>query len=111
MSCEDTNFILTSISSILAILLLASELLPYATSSRCNGVLEGISHICGSPSCFISNKNIRIQNDELKIENTKLKIDNDDLKHIIDDIKINVITELKEDISKLRSSFETTRHS
>lgn len=106
MKCSNLDLYFTAISSVLGICLLISEMLPYASSSRCNSILEGMSHICCRAGCLVSNKNIRIQNDELKEENVKLRIDNKDLKHIIEDIKNNVINELRSEIRKLRTSLD-----
>lgn len=105
MLCTDLNFVLTTISSILACLLLISEMLPYATSSRCNSVLESVNHVF-SLSCLISNKGVRTLNTELIKENNRLQVDNSNLTDIIDNIKTNVVDGLRHEIVQLRNSFD-----
>jgi len=88
--------ILSSLSSIFTIMLLISELLPYASSSKCNSLIEGISHIFCQTSCLVSNKNIRCENDEMRQE--------------IEHLKKVVLANIADDIKKLRKSFECNKN-
>jgi hypothetical protein len=106
MLCASLTNILSSASTIFAILLLVSELLPYASSSKCNSIVEGVSHIFCRTSCFVSNKNIRFENDELKHENVELKEDNKVLVDEINQLKQVVLHDIADEIQKLRKSFE-----
>lgn len=98
--------ILSSLASMFAILLLVSELLPYASSSKCNSLLEGVSHIFCYTSCLVSNKNIRFENEEMKQEIVNLKTDKRELVDEIDYLKQVVLANIADDIKKLRTSFE-----
>jgi hypothetical protein len=50
-----------------------SEFLPYASSSRCNSILEALSHIFCKNNCLRSNKQIVYDNAELVKEVSHLK--------------------------------------
>ncbi len=102
--------VLSSLSSMFAILLLISELLPYASSSKCNSLIEGASHIFCRTSCLVSNKNIRFENDEMRQEITDLKTDKQELINEINHLKKVVLANIADDIKKLRTSFETHKN-
>lgn|SRR5574343_83342 len=67
------NSLLTIITTISGVLLLISEFLPYASSSKCNSIMEGISHIVCKNNCLKSNKQIIYDNHELCKEVVQLK--------------------------------------
>lgn len=106
MECSSITNILSSISTVFAILLLVSELLPYASSSKCNSLVEGVSHIFCKASCFVSNKNIRFENEELKSEVIELKSTKAELVEEINHLKKVVLNDISNEIRKLRTSFE-----
>lgn len=56
---------ITLFTSVVSLLLIISEMLPYASSSRCNSIIEAISHICCKNNCLKSNKQIIYDNNEL----------------------------------------------
>jgi hypothetical protein len=60
-------------TSVISLLLIVSEFLPYASSSRCNSILEALSHVFCKNNCFISNKQIIYNNEELAKEVSHLK--------------------------------------
>jgi hypothetical protein len=101
--------VLSSLSSILAVLLLVSEMLPYASSSKCNSILEGVGHVFCRTSCFISNKNIRFDNDDLRHKNKELNEDNKDLRDEVDFLKKTVLNDIAIELQNLRKSFDEHR--
>jgi hypothetical protein len=111
MDCTSISNVLSSVSSILAVLLLVSELLPYASSSKCNSILEGASHIMCRTSCLVSNKNIRFDNEELKQKNSTLNEDNKDLQEEINYLKKVVLNDIVSELQNLRKSFDKHRRS
>lgn len=104
--CSPITNILSSLSSIFAILLLVSELLPYASSSKCNSILEGVGHVFCRTSCFISNKNIRFDNEDLRHKNQELNEDNKELRDEVDYLKKTVLNDISVQLQNLRKSFE-----
>ena len=60
-------------TSVISLLLIVSEFLPYASSSRCNSILEALSHVFCKNNCLISNKQIVYDNQELVKEVSHLK--------------------------------------
>lgn len=108
--CTSILNILSSVSSVLGILLLVSELLPYASSSKCNSLLEGISHIFCRASCFVSNKNIRFDNEELRHKNVELNEDNKGLRDEISYLKKIVLTDIATELQNLRNSLDKHRN-
>jgi hypothetical protein len=109
MECASLSNILSSISTIFGILLLVSEMLPYASSSKCNSIIEGVSHVFCQTSCLVSNKNIRFENEELKQEVVDLKDSKKSLVEEINYLKKVVLTDLAADIQQLRKSFDLHR--
>jgi hypothetical protein len=105
--CASLSNVLSSVSTIFAVLLLISELLPYASSSKCNSITEGVSHVFCRASCLVSNKNIRFENEELKNEVIELKDTKKALTEEITHLKQVVLTDMANDIKQLRKSFET----
>jgi hypothetical protein len=71
MTCECSY--LSVISTITSLFFIISEFLPYASSSRCNSVLEALSHILCKNNCLKSNKAIMYDNTELTKEVQHLK--------------------------------------
>ena len=69
----DNCDIINIITSIVGMLLIISETLPYASSSRCNSILEALSHIICKNNCLKSNKAIMYDNNELIKEVSHLK--------------------------------------
>jgi hypothetical protein len=61
-SCDN---LLTIVSTVSSILLILSEVLPYASSCRCNSITEAFSHLLCKNNCLISNKQIVADNQEL----------------------------------------------
>lgn len=106
MDCGTITNMLSSLSSVFAILLVISELLPYASSSKCNSLIEGASHVFCRTSCLVSNKNIRFENDEMRQEITSLRLDKKDLIDEINHLKKVVLADMANDIKKLRISFD-----
>lgn len=106
MECSSTTNILSSLSTIFGILLLISELLPYASSSKCNSIMEGVSHMFCYTACLVSNKNIRYENTELKVEISELKDNKKMLTDEINHLKHVVLAELANEIRSMRKSFE-----
>lgn len=104
--CSPITNILSSLSSIFAILLFISELLPYASSSKCNSILEGVGHVLCQTSCFISNKNIRFDNEDLRHKNQELNEDNKELRDEVDYLKKTVLNDISVQLQNLRESFE-----
>lgn len=109
MECASLSNILSSISTIFGILLIVSEMLPYASSSKCNSITEGVSHVFCRTSCLVSNKNIRFENDELKQEILELKDNKKVLTEEIGYLKKVVLSDLAKEIQHLRKSFEVFR--
>ncbi len=107
VDCSLITNILSSLSSIFAVLLLVSELLPYASSSKCNSIMEGVGHVFCRTSCFVSNKNIRFDNEDLRHKNRELNEDNDELKKEVEYLKKTVLNEIAYEMQQLRQSFET----
>jgi hypothetical protein len=60
-------------TSVVSLLLIVSEMLPYASSSRCNSIVEALSHIMCKNNCLKSNKAIMYDNNELIKEVSHLK--------------------------------------
>jgi len=60
-------------TTVVSLFLVISELLPYASSSRCNSIIEAVSHLCCRNNCLRSNKQIIYDNAELVKEVSHLK--------------------------------------
>jgi hypothetical protein len=60
-------------TSVVSLLLIVSEFLPYASSSRCNSILEALSHVFCKNNCLVSNKQVLYDNVELAKEVLQLK--------------------------------------
>jgi hypothetical protein len=69
----DNCDIINIITAIAGMALIISEILPYASSSRCNSILEAFSHLLCKNNCFVSNKQIIFDNTELVKEVSHLK--------------------------------------
>ena len=110
MECGTITNILSSLSTVFAILLLVSELLPYASSSKCNSVIEGVSHVFCHTSCLVSNKNIRTENEEMRLEIANLKTDKQELVDEVNNLKKVILTDLAKEIKQLRTSFDMFKY-
>jgi hypothetical protein len=75
----DTCNALSIVTAVIGVLLIASELLPYASSSTCNSIIEGISHVFCRNNCFKSNKGIIHQNIDFQKEIAYLR---DEIKNL-----------------------------
>jgi hypothetical protein len=68
-SCEYISLLTT----IVGFLLVVSEFLPYASSSKCNSIFEAMSHVFCKNSCLRSNKQIINDNETLSKEVSQLR--------------------------------------
>ena len=101
MAGDQCDTVLGVFLGVVSCLLLISEILPYATSARCNSLMEGFGHACCMTQCLISNKGIREENKDLHVVNEKLSKENEDLHVLIHDIKNDIVKKLREEIQSI----------
>jgi hypothetical protein len=53
------------VTGLVGLALLVSEVLPFATCSRCNSLTEALGHLLSKSNCLISNKQMVFDNEEL----------------------------------------------
>jgi hypothetical protein len=73
---------LTIVTTVISCGFLISEYLPYATSSRCNSIIEALSHLFCKNNCFMSNKQIVFDNHEMLHTIQHLQQEIKDLKEV-----------------------------